>query len=90
MPIPRFASRFARDRYVRKTNGKGHLKAWEGWGAATRQIMHMGREVAASDIWQELVPNHSSGLVPPFRSGTAPQPRRSVHYQASVRDVDPR
>eukprot|EP00757_Euglenozoa_sp_SAG-D1_P026237 gene26237-biopygen15160 len=29
-----------RDRHdVRKTNGKGHLKVWEGWGAAVSDEM---------------------------------------------------
>eukprot|EP00757_Euglenozoa_sp_SAG-D1_P024380 gene24380-biopygen9995 len=30
LPIPREEQ----DRYVRKTNGKGHLKVWKEWGAA--------------------------------------------------------
>ena len=45
----------ARDRHIGKTKGKGHLKVWEGWGAAVSDLV-LGHGMGSGCIrhWQEV------------------------------------
>ena len=43
------------NRHIGKTKGKGHLKVWEGWGAAVSDLV-LGHGMGSGCIrhWQEV------------------------------------